>query len=262
MTTCTGQPAEQNVEAYVLGTLPEDERVKFEDHFFDCAVCLAEVEALQAVTQTLRSQPRRVVKAPIPWPVRIGILGAIAATLLLGYLGFRAGRETAQPSVAKGPASPATPIAPPKTPDTDTPVAVVADLTLPVFRAPNLRGQSGNPNFGAGMTAYSKQDCAGAVKDLAHVPAQDEDALAARFYSGVCLMHEGNMAGASKSLQGVAEAGDSPQQEAALYYLAQVALVNKDAKAARHYLGRTMALHGDFERRARAQLKNLRDGGE
>jgi len=44
--------------------------------------------------------------------------------------------------------------------------------------------------------------------------------------------------------------GDSPQQEAALYYLAQIALVHNDPTTARHYLARTIALRGDFERRA------------
>jgi hypothetical protein len=56
----------------------------------------------------------------------------------------------------------------------------------------------------------------------------------------------------------VGDAGDSPQQEAAFYYLAQIALADNDATAARHYLSQTISLHGDFEKRAHAELNQLR----
>jgi hypothetical protein len=137
-------------------------------------------------------------------------------------------------------------------------VSQLADLTLPAFQAANLRGQPGNPIFEAAMKAYTSQDCSRAVKTLARVPAGDEAGLAARFYRGVCLMHEGDLASATRTLRGVAATGDSPQQEAALYYLAQVALAGDDAAAARRELERTIALRGDFESRARMQLKRLR----
>jgi uncharacterized protein HemY len=108
------------------------------------------------------------------------------------------------------------------------------------------------------MKAYARKDCPSAVRDLAQVPANDEDSLAARFFNGVCQMRDGDLGAASRSLESVANAGDSPQQEAALYYLAQVALERNDADAARRYLAHTVSLHGDFESRARAELTNIR----
>jgi predicted Zn-dependent protease len=164
--------------------------------------------------------------------------------------------------VAQNPAVPIQqggPAAQPK-PSTPTSAAVsqLADLALPVFHGANLRGESGNPQFVAGMTAYTKQDCPGAVKALAKVPATDEDSRAARFYSGICAMHEGDMGAAAKTLKSVANAGDSPQQEAAVYFLAQVALEQNDVAEARSYLTRTVSLHGDFEKRARGELNQLR----
>jgi uncharacterized protein HemY len=86
---------------------------------------------------------------------------------------------------------------------------------------------------------------------------QDEDSLAAQFFKGVCQMHDGDMSAATRSLESVANAGDSPQQEAALYYLAQVALARNDAEAARRYLTRTVSLHGDFESRAHSELSKI-----
>jgi hypothetical protein len=222
------------------------------------------LEALQAVTLKLRSELRTPVRAPIPWPVRFAALGAIAATLVVGFFAYRDKRQTQQAAVAVAPAVPAPQASPSTTPKppsmTTAALSHLADLTLPAFRSPNLRGASGNLQFEAGMKAYSSHDCPLAIKTLVQVPSEDEDSLASRFYSGICLMHEGDLASASKSLRGVADAGDSPQQEAAFYYLAQIALAGNDSTTARHYLSRTISLHGDLERRARAELNKVRDG--
>ena len=75
-------------------------------------------------------------------------------------------------------------------------------------------------------------------------------------------MHEGDLDGAAHSLRGVSDAGDSPEQEAALYFLAQIALARNDAGSARKSLERTVALHGDYERRARVELTHLREAGQ
>jgi lipopolysaccharide biosynthesis regulator YciM len=133
----------------------------------------------------------------------------------------------------------------------------LADLAMPAFQANNLRGSSVDANFEAGMKAYAAGDCSRAVKSLSQVAVQDADASSARFYSGVCRMHLGDLPAASATLRKVAGAGESAQQEAALYYLAQIALSENDAATARRYLTRTIALHGDFERRANAELAGL-----
>ena len=70
-------------------------------------------------------------------------------------------------------------------------------------------------------------------------------------------MHAGKLATAESTLRHVAAAGDSPQQEAAWYYLAQIALARSDAETARRDLGRVVALHGDFEQAANTQLKQI-----
>jgi anti-sigma-K factor RskA len=55
---------EEIAERYVMGTLPEDERVAFEDHYLACADCAmvlqetaAYVEAMRAAARKLRSDP-------------------------------------------------------------------------------------------------------------------------------------------------------------------------------------------------------------
>jgi len=107
------------------------------------------------------------------------------------------------------------------------------------------------------MTLYSAGNCTAAVKSLAHVDANSSDALAAQFYAGVCRMHLGNLDAAESTLRHVADAGDSPQEEAAWYYLAQIALSRSAAAPARQDLEKVVALHGDFERAASKQLGQI-----
>jgi anti-sigma factor RsiW len=258
MTDCTGTLTDRCLERYIQGTLPEHEAQQFEEHYFGCPDCLAQVEALQAVTRRLGALPRTPARAPIPWPVRVSALAAIAAMLVIGFIVFRVKRAPLpEQAVATVPAAPVAKAAPAPS-LTAASVSRLADLTLPAFQARTLRGQNGDPNFDSGMKAYTRRDCSSAVKALARVPANDEDSLAARFFVGVCQMHDGSLGAATTTLESVANAGDSPQQEAALYYLAQVALERGDADAARHYLTRTVALRGDFESRARAELVKIR----
>lgn len=263
MINCTGAPADQYLEDYLQGTLPEGDAATFEEHYFECPVCLANLEALQAVQRQLQSQPPLASRKPIPWPVRFTMIAAVAATLVAVVFTFNSKRQQVQPAVATLPAPHVQQPDPtaPKSPSLATRTASqLADLALPAFRAPNLRGQRENPLFESGMTAYTNQDCPLALKALSQVPAEDDASTAAHFYSGICLMHEGDFSGASRSLRSVADAGDSPQQEAAFYYLAQIALAGNDEATARRYLARTIALRGDLESRARLQLAHLPRG--
>jgi len=258
MTNCTGSPAEQWLEAYLQGTMPEAEAVRFEEHYFDCPVCLAQVEALQAAMRALGAQPLKARKPPIAWPVRAAALSAIAALLVMGFFATRAILHPGQSTVATGPAvsspQPHPALQAPAPSLTSSALSNLADLALPAFQMHNLRESSGDPHFDAGMKAYRANDCTAAVKTLTRVPEQDADALNAQFYAGVCQMHMDQFAAASKALRAIAVNTDCPQQEAAIYYLAQIALARNDGAAAHRYLARTTALHGDFERRARAEL--------
>jgi hypothetical protein len=278
MTHCTGAPAELWLERYIQGTLPDSESQQFEEHYFDCPVCLAQVEALQAVRARLSQLPAEQLPASQPqapavelqakkrapllsWPKVTAAVVGIAASLLIVTMGERfllprflppnVTLQTGPPTPSKSPA-----------PTNQSPSSVIqlADLTLPPFRAANLRGESENAGFASGMKAYSGGDCRAALNSLSRVPASGSSALAAHFYSGICEIHLGDLIGAAITLQRVAAAGDSPQQEAAFYYLAQIALDRNDAVTARQNLDRTIALHGDFEQRARRQSAALAGG--
>jgi hypothetical protein len=84
---------EQAVERYLLGELPEDARASFEEHFFDCALCAADlkdgsvfVDALRLDQQPAASpQPNihLVAKRNPPRWLRPWLVPALAASLLV-----------------------------------------------------------------------------------------------------------------------------------------------------------------------------------
>ena len=92
----------QAVEKYFLGELKGAERDAFEEHFFDCAECAADVKTtavlVDNVREVLRTVPAEAKKAParekrttgfLSWWKPAYSLGAMAVLLLaLGYQSF------------------------------------------------------------------------------------------------------------------------------------------------------------------------------
>ena len=87
---------------YVLGELPETLRDEYEEHYFDCGVCVIDVKALatfmDGARETLRQQEREESRGRVAAPSRPGLfawfrpafaLPAFAALLLFaGYQSF------------------------------------------------------------------------------------------------------------------------------------------------------------------------------
>src|ERR1700756_439895 len=191
MNDCIGAPAHERLEQYVEGTLPETEAQKFEEHFFECPTCLAELQALQAAQEQLRRHPVSVTPRAriLTWPVMVSF-GAMAATLAIAFTTFRMVRETPQPKDSHAVVQPkATPA-----PDSDAgqpaqEVAQLADLSLPPYHAATLRDATGDPPFEQGMRLYAAGNCPAANTELSKVDSSGPDGLAAAFYSGVCRMN-------------------------------------------------------------------------
>jgi len=270
MKSCTGTPAELCGLPYIEGTLPEHQVELFEAHFFECPVCFAYLQDLQAMQSALSRFPAEKGDAPARrrlsiLPARTWALGAAAAILLFAAVfSFRALNLGPQRAPVAQSTPPSTSPANPATSAHGASSASIrpsqlADLALPPFVAPNLRGAQEDAQFESGMKDYAKSDCRDAVAELAKVPAQSEDSRAARFYCAACEMRLGNLAEAASQMRTVAAAGDSPQQESALYYEAQIALANDDPAAAHHYLVQTIALQGDLEQKARDEDRKVHE---
>lgn len=272
---CKGERAEFEAESYVRGALPEDAAAAFEEHFFACDPCLHHVEALQLVERVLKPSASKLPSS-VPqkrprsqWTV---LFGAAAAAIVITVAGigivgvlrnhFQSQSATVHPQSSMAPVpsagqAPAKPEATPATPD-EVQIAELAEPTLPPYVAHTLRGEEQiDSSFDKGMTAYSAKDCATAVQELDRVSTASSDAKAARLYSGACHLRLRELDTARRELEAVVEAGDSPQQETAIYLLAQVELASGHSVKAKQLLERTVSLQGDYERRAKSQLKRL-----
>ena len=256
---CNGERAEEVAEAYLLGTLSIFEMERFEEHYFECPACFAHLQALQSAQQELISRPSPMALSPTRLRRRLLALGAIAAAVAAGFVSFH--RMTEHPAHSS-PAAVAQMAAPATTASSvkENPpvnIASLADLSLPPYMASSVRGGEVEGAFQAGMHAYTAGDCSGALPQLKSVPEKDENAVAARLYAGACELSAREKTVAARDFEKVIAAGDSPQFEAAYYYLAQAALLDGKAQVAKKYLAKTIVLRGDFEQRASAQLARL-----
>jgi tetratricopeptide (TPR) repeat protein len=189
--------------------------------------------------------------------LRCALKWAIIAVLALVVLAVSAvlylGRYTQPPEHN---AKPAEFVVPRPTAQTNQ-IKDLADLSLPPYPASPLRNPIANSEFAMGMKAYARGDCAAAIPHLLRVPAGQDDQVTARFYAGVCQLAAHDLAAANKNLFRVTGDIDSPQYEAAHYYLAQLLLAGGDAAGARRYLQRCVDMDSEYARRARTQLDKL-----
>jgi anti-sigma factor RsiW len=256
MIHCNLAPAEERLQQYVEGTLPEDEAQAFEEHYFDCPVCMEEVQALQAVAAELARNPVKPRAAVLRWPV-LASAAALAAALAAVSLVYLAPARHPAPVAQATPPQPSPASPGQNSASTSSATTQLADLTLPAFTGSGLRGEEANQFFRAGMQAYASANCSAAVENLDRVPGQDQDSQAARFYAGACQMHLGQLSQASAAFRRLADTVNSPEQEASLYYLAQIALVQNDLPGTRSALRRVISLHGDFEQRATREIAKI-----
>jgi anti-sigma factor RsiW len=239
----------------------------------------------------VHAQRRESIRGRIlAFPVPMAVLASLAAALLVGavLVGIQRSSPVLQPghgaatsmAAAKAQPQPAGSVHPDANGDSqtaaksgaanapaaqagppETELASLADVHLPGYQQPQLRGEeaanSDHAQFLSGMQAYAQGDCGGALEALAQVPATAADGLAAKLYSGLCQIQGRELQAAQASLTAVVDAGDTPELETAEYFLAQTRLLRGDAQGAREWLTRTIALHGDYEERAQKQAALL-----
>ena len=257
MSHCTGAPADQYAEQYVGGTLHDTEALAFEDHYFDCPVCFAQLQALQAVARQIQLNPVKIPGRLLRWPAAAGGIGAVAALLLITVIGYRTLAHRRDVASNSMPASSVVQKTPSQSSFASGAVSQLADLALPPFEGASLRGEEINKNYSAGMKAYAAGNCSAAISDLARVPAESADIQTSRLYLGACQLKLDHLAEAASTLEQVSDKADSPEQEAAFYYLAQIDLLRTDPATARRNLNKVISLHGEFEDRAHDELKRI-----
>ncbi len=244
--TCNDVEQREIAENYLLGRLDEAEREAFERHYFECARCYSELEALRAVKDVLARHPRRpALPNNRQWL-------ALAAALFLVVSAVVVWQVARQREQVGAPSSAAV-AAPSRSehPRHDAEIAVLAQVTPPPYTPLRLRGGPERPAFTNGMRSYSSGDFAAAIVPLERAVREEPSAEDARFYLGASYLLTGAPGNAITTLTPLAKDANSSYSEEAQFLVAKAQLQTRDLPAALDALDKTIALHGDREQEAR-----------
>jgi hypothetical protein len=297
---CTWIEREEIFERYVRGALADAERDAFEAHYFECAACLAALQAYKALHAALRASPAPAgdrVAPPVPrrswrWAIVPLAASAVLVAAVVWYwssvpapttpfgstetaASLRPAAPVAQPPASvSAPAAPpvsspavprsSPPAAPPESPA--VPLAVLARVEPPLYAPLALRGarDGATETFDAAMRLYVTGDYAGALPGLRKAAGTKPDEVQYVFFLAVCQLLTGDASGAAVGLRQTIALGESPFLEEAHILLAKAFLQQRQIPAARDQLRRAIDRHGRLEpvaRRLLGQLESLPAGG-
>lgn len=250
--TCEDVVERGAAEDYLLDRLTDEEREAFEQHYFTCARCYTEVEALRDVQDALRrsgapAKSRYVVSWTWLAAAALVVLAVTAAALM-----WRASRASdSSPAIASREAEtppPAQLSAAPSRPQID---AQLARVEPPAYELRRLRTGGSRPEFVAGMERYQAADYAGALPLLERAVAATPAFEPARFYLGATQLLAGRPQAGARTLAPLAARTDSPFAEEARFLSAKAHLKLGDQAAAVRALDATIELGGEREAEAR-----------
>lgn len=231
-------------ERYVQGALGDDEQAAFEDHYFDCADCLARVQSLEEARAALAEAPvaeavgaaARAAAAPAPRLPAWAMAAVVAAAALGAVVALR--------DLGTTPPSPSAPPVTAAPPDTLSPALAELARVPPAPYVPlTQRGGPDRRDFEQAMGPYLKRDYVGAAAGLRAVVGRRPADLEARFYLGVAELMAGDAAAAAVDLRAVAGSQDETVRDHARFYLAKAALAGGGVDEARRWL-QTLATGG------------------
>jgi hypothetical protein len=232
-------------DAYVAGTLSEAEQDAYEQHFFGCSACLAQVQMLQAVKDGLGQAPAPAA-APGPAAPSFGTAPwlwlALAASVVAAIGWWQRSSATppeTPPIVIDRPPGPGSG-APPATAPVEAPsrTAVLAELALvvpPRYVPIAVRGGAAPPagTFDAAMAHYvagRHGEAAAALQALSETAPADPGIA---FFWGISELVVGHPDAAREGLTRAIAAGVQPYADEAHFYLAKAYLAEGAVDLAR-----------------------------
>ena len=228
-------------EAYVTGTLPEAELDAYEQHFYDCSACLAQVKSLQALADRLRQLPAGPAPYPTTSPGRSAapwLALACAAGLIAAFGWWWQGgaprAPDARPLVAA--AAPATPRV--EAASRHDVLTQLARVVPPHYVLSAARAGEAPPagSFDAAMAHYvaGRHREAAAVLHALSATTPADPGIA--FFSGISELVAGRPAAARESLTRSIAADVPPYADEAHFYLAKAYLAEDAVDQARREL--------------------------
>jgi tetratricopeptide (TPR) repeat protein len=254
---CVKVAREEIIEKYLVGTLSEEDRDAFEEHYFECARCFEDLQSLRAIRDELRLAgaefETRTTRPFLRWAPAAGMAAALVlAVAVLVWMS----RPPEAPPEATNTQLPSRvelsekpqPSEPDSTVASEPSLDQLARFEPPRYEPLTLRGapDESTERFRQGMERYRKADYEGAVVDLRAAAELDPDAAHIRFLLGISQLMLGQDSDAIDRLRATIELGDSPYLEEAHWYLAKAFMRRKDLGAAESQLQRLIQLGGSW----------------
>jgi hypothetical protein len=235
---CPIDAGREVADAYVAGTLPDAEQDAFEQHFFTCGACLAQVQALQELRDRLAGVPA-VPRAPdprreaVPWLALSLAAGVVAAAAWWWQGGPEAPASASRAGPAAAPAQLSD--SPVEAPSRGSVLAQLATVVPPRYVPIAARGGESPAagTFDAAMAHYvagRHDEAAGALQALADAQPTDPGIA---FFWGISELAIGHADAAREGLTRAISAGVQPYANEAHFYLAKVYLAEGDVEMAR-----------------------------
>ena len=265
---CTKAAGEEILERYLAGSLSDEDRDAFEEHYFGCARCFEELQALKAIRDELpravadfEANPTRGVPA---WALAAALAAAIVLAVGAVLWMRPVPLEISETTELQPPSRPAQPGMPqPRASDaavaTGPSLEQLARFEPPRYEPLRVRGVSdeATARFQRGMEHYRRADYAAAVDDLRVAADMDPEAAHTRFFLGVAHLMLGQDDAGIARLRATIALGDSPYLEDAHFYLAKAFLKRKDLGAAETQLNELIRLPGSKRDEARRLLSGV-----
>lgn len=232
---CPTSAGHDTAEAYVAGTLPDDEQEAFERHFYGCAACLAQVQTLQDVRDRLASVPPVPRAADPRWQAAPWLGLALAAGVMAvgGWWWQHGGlRPSPAPTPSAAPPSAAEPAL--EAPGRRSVLARLATVVPPRYVPPTVPGQTpaaGSADEAMAHYAAGRYDrAAGALQVLSDARPTDPGLA---FFWGISELVIGHTDAAREGLTRAIAAGAPPYADEARFYLAKAYLADDAVDLAR-----------------------------
>ena len=271
--SCEEIRREDTIERYVLDHLGDDEKERFERHYFACESCFRELKVQMDLREILGAPDGRSSTGGTgPGRRWIATWLALAASAMLAVaLGWvlqkgsdpapgtiatdrteTAGREHAVEELGHPP-GPATP--------RETLLAELAEITPPEYAPPALRGTEGRgmQRFRKAMEHYARRDFETAIPLLEEATRLEPGDPGPAFFLGISCLMMNRVEPAVENLRRAVDLGDTPYLEEALYYLAKAYLRQGDQARACEELKAIVELRGDLEGEAADLLLRIED---
>jgi hypothetical protein len=242
--TCSEIQHENRIELYLDGRLSGPDREAFEQHYFECDNCLAQMQAAQAARAALLEMGEQeeppdgiILRHPL-W-----IAAAIAASVIAAILTWQTihqSREATQTAIVTAP------------------LFALNEIQPPRYSANILGGQStaAQQAFRAAMVSYSEANWSATATALTEVLEKFPDSSDAIYFRAICQLLSGNLSSALPGLDRVVALGNAtPYEEEARFYRAQAYLLQNRAEDARKELDYVIGMQGNYEAKARAVLQ-------